>query len=93
MSPLVLLLRTTLAGAEAQNLAEPVVRTLLLDILMKDDQPLDTIEAARWVNKSPVTLKRWRSQGRGPTYRKTESGRVEYTLRWLREFSNSGIVS
>jgi hypothetical protein len=89
---LIPLLRTTLAGAEAQNLAESEVRALMLDILLMDNQPLGTTEAARLLNKSPVTLKRWRSQGRGPTFRKTESGRVEYTFHWLREYSESGIV-
>jgi len=93
ISPLILLLRTTLAGAEAEKLSDSHVRTLMLDILMNDNQPLGTAEAARWLNKSSVTLKRWRAQGRGPTFRKNETGRVEYTPTWLREYSERGIVS
>ena len=93
MTNLTLLLQTTLAGADAQNLPESQVRTMLLDLLLEDNQPLDTIKAAKWLGKSPITLKRWRYQCRGPTYRKDESGRVTYTPKWLREFSNRGIVS
>jgi hypothetical protein len=93
MSNLTLLLQTTLAGAEAQSLPESQVREMLLDLLLEDDQPIDTIKSARWLDRSPVTLKRWRSQGRGPTYQKDENGRVTYTPKWLREYSNRGIVT
>ena len=66
MSNLIPLLQATLTGAETQNLPESLVRDLLLDLLLEDDRPLNTVKAAQWLDKAPVTLKRWRYKGRGP---------------------------
>ena len=92
MSNLIPLLRTTLTGAETQELPDSEIRSILLGLLLDCDRPMSTIEAAQWLKKSPITLKRWRTQGRGPTYRRLKSGRIEYTPKWLLEYSNKGIV-
>jgi hypothetical protein len=75
---------------EQHNLGQIRISDKKSVVMMEDDQPVSTKEAAQFLKKSPITLKRWRSQGRGPTFRKTETGRIEYTLLWLREYSEGG---
>jgi hypothetical protein len=52
-----------------------------------DDVGLSNEETAAILNIKPATLTTWRSQGRGPRYRK--SGRnVEYTRRFIKEYQH-----
>ncbi len=54
-------------------------------IFNPDDAGLSEEEAAAILRKKPETLATWRSQGRGPRYRK--NGRhIEYTPRFLKEY-------
>lgn len=53
-----------------------------------DDVGLSNDETAAILHVTPETLATWRSQGRGPRYRK--SGRlVEYTPRFIKEYQRS----
>jgi hypothetical protein len=50
-----------------------------------DDRPVSDADAAAILKKKPLTLATWRSQGRGPRYRKV--GRhVQYTVGFLKEY-------
>lgn len=55
----------------------------------KDELPelLTAIEAAEFLNLSPITLSHYRYQGRGPIYRK-HGWRVYYTRADLVDWSN-----
>lgn len=55
------------------------------------NQLLNTKEAARVLHMSPGTLEVWRSQGRGPRYRKI-GWKVFYTPGDLQEFIEGGVV-
>jgi hypothetical protein len=50
-----------------------------------DDAGLSNEEAAAILHVKPETLTTWRSQGRGPRYRKS-GRRVEYTPRFIKEY-------
>ncbi len=60
------------------------------DPLPGDGSPLTTEQAARYLGFKPYTLRRWRSEGKGPRYIKSEgrNGRVGYRLEeleaWMR---------
>ena len=54
-------------------------------------QLLNTKEAASLMRMSPGTLEIWRSDGRGPRYRKI-GWKVFYTVEDLQEFIESGLV-
>ena len=45
--------------------------------LFGDDRLLSSVEAAVALSRTPKTLAAWRSQGRGPRWRKIE-GRIGY---------------
>jgi hypothetical protein len=50
-----------------------------------DDVGLSNDETAEILRVKPETLATWRSQGRGPRYRKS-GRRVEYTPRFIKEY-------
>jgi hypothetical protein len=53
-----------------------------------DDEGISDDETAKILKKKPATLATWRSQGKGPRFRKV--GRhVEYTPRFIREYQES----
>lgn len=53
-----------------------------------DDIGLSDKQTAEVLRVKPETLATWRSQGRGPKFRKT-GRRVEYTPRFIKEFQQS----
>jgi hypothetical protein len=57
-------------------------------ILDPDDIGLSDQETAPLLDVTPETLATWRSQGRGPRYRK-DGRAVRYTPRFIREYLNS----
>jgi hypothetical protein len=60
------------------------------DTFDPDDVGLNDEQAAEILKVKPKTLATWRSQGRGPRYRK--SGRfVEYTPRFIKEYQQACI--
>ena len=52
---------------------------------LSDDDILTPAEAAKFLNKSEYTLKRWRSERIGPSYVKN-GGSVEYRMGDLRTY-------
>ena len=59
--------------------------TASIATILGDDRLLSPGEAAETLNRAPKTLAQWRSQGRGPRWRKIE-GRVAYRIGDLRAF-------
>ena len=55
-----------------------------------DDVGIDEAQTAAALKVKPATLATWRSQGRGPKYRKA-GRRVEYTPRFIKEFLNANV--
>jgi hypothetical protein len=55
-----------------------------------DDAGLTEAQTAAILGVMPETLATWRSQGRGPKYRKF-GRRVEYPVRFIKEFQQSCI--
>ena len=53
-----------------------------------DDEGLSPEETAKILKVKPETLAAWRSQGRGPRFRKPGRA-VEYTRRFIREYQES----
>jgi hypothetical protein len=53
-----------------------------------DDAGVSNEEAAAILHVKPETLTTWRSQGRGPRYRKS-GRRVEYTPKFLKEYQRN----
>ena len=51
---------------------------------------LTTVEAARILKISPATLERWRTTGRGPTFRKLGNDLVRYATADLEAFLKRG---
>ena len=92
MSQLIRLLENAIAGAVAQQLPDDEVRKIVLATVEDPEEELNTPEAAHLLNKAVPTLKLWRREGKGPTYRKDESGRVTYKRKWLNEHQNKGVV-
>lgn len=91
-SQMILLLQNTLAGAVAQELSDTEVRDLIMAIIDDDKKELNTPDAADYLNKSVMTLKRWRKERIGPKYRKEPGGSIRYRLDWLREFQEEGVI-
>ena len=56
------------------------------------DRPLSVKQAAAFLSLHPRTLDNWRSQKRGPRYRRVGSRKVVYLARDLREYMDGGIV-
>ena len=56
------------------------------------DRPLSVKQAAAFLSLHPRTLDNWRSQKRGPRYRRVGSRKVVYLARDLREYMDAGIV-
>ena len=56
------------------------------------DRPLSVKEAAEFLGLNPRTLDNWRSQKRGPRYRRVGRRKVVYLVADLREYLDSGIV-
>lgn len=54
---------------------------------------IDTSEASKHLGVPAETLKQWRSQGRGPRYRKLPNGKVSYRIDWLEEFNERHVVT
>lgn len=56
---------------------------------MSGNRLLSARETARLLHRSVRTLKRWRDDGRGPEYVRTETGGIAYLLsdvnKWLNE--------
>ena len=92
MSQLIRLLENAIAGAVAQQLPEPEVREIVLGIVEDEEEEFDTSEAADYLHRAVPTLKLWRREGKGPTFRRDESGRITYKKRWLNEHRNKGVV-
>jgi hypothetical protein len=57
-----------------------------------EDEGLSEEETAEIFGEKPETLATWRSQGRGPKFRKT-GRRVEYTPRFIKEYQRSCVRS
>jgi hypothetical protein len=57
-----------------------------------DELGIPTAEAAEILGVEEGTLATWRSQGRGPRFRKI-GRRVEYTPRFVREYQNAKVQS
>ena len=85
-------LRTALAGAAAEGMDDEALREVILTIADDANRELTTPQAAQFLGKSELTLKRWRCQGIGPTYRKDPGGAIRYRMAWLHEFMNEGVV-
>ena len=66
-----------------------MTETASIKDLFGDDRLLSPGEAAETLNRSQKTLASWRSQGRGPRWRKLE-GRVAYRIADLRAFIGAG---
>jgi len=92
MSQLIRNLTNALAGAISQELPDPEICKIILSIVDDDKREFPTTDAADYLNKSEATMKRWRSLGIGPKYRKEPGGAVRYRLDWLREFQTEGVV-
>ena len=56
------------------------------------ERPLSVKEAATFLGLHPRTLDNWRSQKRGPRYRRVGRRKVVYLACELREYLDSGIV-
>lgn len=56
-----------------------------------DDALLTVKETAVIIRRSGITLKRWRKQGKGPSYLRVE-GRILYRYRDLMEWVDSNLV-
>jgi len=52
-----------------------------------EDRKLSTKSAARYLDKHPTTLRKWRRCNEGPAWHVTEGGNVVYTLGELRRWS------
>jgi hypothetical protein len=77
-----------MSGNSKQQLDETTPTRGRPDWLDPDDVGVSPAETAKILNVEKTTLAAWRSQGRGPRYRK--SGRVvEYTPKFIREFQQS----
>ena len=92
MTPLQLTIKAALAGAIADDLSDKDLIDVLSTITEDGDPELNTEEASHVLNRSPITLKKWRAKGFGPRYRKDQSGFVRYRRSWLDEFNELGQV-
>ena len=63
-----------------------------IDRYSATERPLSVKEAAAFLGLHPRTLDNWRSQKRGPRYRRIGRRKVVYLARDLREYLDSGIV-
>jgi hypothetical protein len=62
------------------------------DLFDPDDAGISEEQTAEILHMKPETLATWRSQGRGPKYRKI--GRhIEYTPRFIREYQASCVCT
>lgn len=59
---------------------------------MKTTDYLDTRAASAYLGVPAETLKQWRSQGRGPKYRKLPNGKVTYRVDWLDQFNDEHVI-
>jgi predicted DNA-binding transcriptional regulator AlpA len=66
--------------------------SLKLDRQYLTDRPLSVKEAAAFLGLHPRTLDNWRSQKRGPRFRRVGRRKVVYLVADLREYLDSGIV-
>lgn len=69
MSEVVVISPDALSALVSQAVRDGVKKALA-DALPRKSDNLRDIEAAAYLAISPVTLRQWRAQGRGPTYRK-----------------------
>jgi len=85
------LLKAAITGAEAQNLNQYDLASMLIPMLEPDEQELDTHQAAAWIGNAPSTLENWRSQKKGPKFRKRKgpNSEVRYTIGDLKEWKAS----
>jgi hypothetical protein len=72
------------------NPAAPVLRNAILpeEMLDPEDVGISPEDTAKILNVTVATLATWRSQGRGPRFRKPGRA-VEYTPRFIREYQQS----
>jgi hypothetical protein len=57
-----------------------------------EDEGVSEEDTAKILGVEPGTLATWRSQGKGPKFRKT-GRRVEYTPRFIKEYQRSCVCS
>ena len=94
MTELITVLRTILLGCEAQGLSDDEVRSVVRHYVDEPEREYDTRGAAEYIGKSTATLKHWRLNGLGPTYRREGGSKsnVRYKQKWLDEWMNSNVV-
>jgi hypothetical protein len=78
-------------GFSAQYGGDQMANSVAADISAQLDRYISSVEAAEYLGVDVRLLENWRSQGRGPRYRKF-SKLVRYSIADLKAFANAGIV-